>query len=156
MLVWNIFFTVHSTIGTDFYFETMASVYRTVNLTLAVLFLLSWILLPVSWTPMMPLSWKLPPLLTFGSAKEPVMLRNQEHKSCWRYWEFAPCRLLRAESQVRGAQWRPRWFLCSCTFAVIISRIFCLPEQGNVDMGTEGLLQSIFLMFNSSLMSVGL
>lgn len=48
MLVWNIFFTVHSTIGTDFYFETMASVYRTVNLTLAVLFLLSWILLPVS------------------------------------------------------------------------------------------------------------
>lgn len=121
MLVWNIFFTVHSTIGTDFYFEIMASVYRTVNLTLAVLFLFSWILLPVSSTPMMPLSWKLPPLLTFGSAKEPAMLRNQEHKSCWRYWEFAPCRLLRAESQVR---WRPWWFLCSCTFAVIISRIF--------------------------------
>lgn len=31
MLVWNIFFPVHSTIGTDFYFEIMGSVYRTVT-----------------------------------------------------------------------------------------------------------------------------
>lgn len=126
------------------------------HLTRVIFFLFSWMLQPVSWTPMMPLSWKLPLLLTFGLAKEPVMLRNQEHKSCWRHWEqLAQCRLLRVESQVREAQRSLRLFLCSCMFPVIISRMIFLPEQGNIDIDTEGLLESIFIMSNSTLMFVG-